>query len=106
MATEHGELLDMMFGSLDMRKAPESLQTAALESHDRFSSIIHSGQLAGIYHDDMNTEELVISAWSIIHGFAVLCRTPGFQKRFRTQRDRMTFWQRISGQMLTGIMKS
>ena len=105
LAIRHGEILLLMFGGQGQQEEiPEALATASREAFEALTSIIHHGQLKGIFKPHLETEELTISCWSMIHGFATLCRTKGFQQRLPKDEDKIRYWHSLSSQMLNGVL--
>lgn len=75
LALEHREMFHLMFGGLlQAEQASDALQLASEASFQNLVMIIHAGQQAGIYKPS-DSYELALTAWSLIHGFAMLAST-------------------------------
>lgn len=103
LALESPEMNHLMFGgALPEEAAPESLQVTAREAFQGLLDIIENGARAGLYVDRPSME-LAATAWSLVHGLAMLASTGKLHTPDAPATDPETLARRMAEHLLQGI---
>lgn len=103
LALENPRMNHLMFGGVLPEEAvPESLQVTGKQAFQGLLDIIDNGARDGLYVDRPTTE-LAATAWSMVHGLAMLASTGELQGPHAPEPDPEIFARRMAGHLLLGI---
>lgn len=104
LAIDHPRMHNLMFGGvLADDSVNDSLEETSNQSFQGLVDIISRGQQAGIFREG-NTDELALTAWSVVHGFAMLASTGSLEHRAQGDEAKLALAQRVADNLLNGVM--
>lgn len=103
LALANPEMIHLMFGGvLPDDDAPESLKETAQQAFQGLLDIIDNGARAGQYVARPSLE-LAATAWSMVHGLAMLASTGKLKGPHAPEPDPESLARRMAGHLLLGI---
>lgn len=94
----------MVGGVLTDDSVDDSLEQASNQSFQGLVGIITQGQQAGVFREG-EADELALTAWSLVHGFAMLASTGSLEHRAANRDAKLALAQRVAGNLLNGIAR-
>ncbi|MCB1760485.1 MAG: TetR/AcrR family transcriptional regulator [Gammaproteobacteria bacterium] len=105
LAIEHPRLHNLMFGGVLQDDAvDDSLEERSDQAFKGLVGIIALGQQAGVFRRG-DTDELALTAWSLVHGFAMLASTGTLDHRAGGQEAKLALAHRVANHLLSGLAK-
>jgi len=105
LALEHREMFHLMFGGLlQPEETSEALKQASETSFQGLVMIIHRGQQEGIYKAS-DSYELALTAWSLVHGFAMLASTGKLDHITDNAEAMLNLARVVESHLIDGIAK-
>ena len=103
LAIERPRLHNLMFGGvLDDDSVDESLEASSNSSFQGLVEIITRGQDRGVFREG-DADELAMTAWSLVHGFAMLASTGSLEHRAASLEAKLALAQRVAANLLSGV---
>lgn len=103
LATANPEMHHLMFGGvLPPDAADEAQQRTAAEAFEGLVRIIENGSRAGLY-GDRPPLELAATAWSLVHGLAMLVTTGKLERTGAARLKPATLARRMAEHLIDGI---
>lgn len=103
LALEQREMFHLMFGGVLHRdEADDAHQLTSESAYQGLLMIIQNGQKSGIYKKAV-TNELALTAWSLVHGFAMLASTGKFDHITDSNETILSLARSIETHMIAGI---
>ena len=103
LAIEHPRLHNLMFGGvLAHESVDDSLEEASNQSFQGLVDIISRGQQTGVFRAG-DTYELALTAWSVVHGFAMLASTGSLEHRAASREAKLALAHRVADNLLKGL---
>jgi hypothetical protein len=103
LAIEHPRLHNLMFGGvLTNNSVDDSLEKISNQSLKGLVDIIAWGQRLGVFREG-DTDELALTAWSVVHGFAMLASTGSLDHRAASREAKLALAHRIADNLLIGM---
>ncbi|MCB1753291.1 MAG: TetR/AcrR family transcriptional regulator [Gammaproteobacteria bacterium] len=103
LAIEHPRLHNLMFGGvLADDSVDDALEETSNHAFRGLADIIARGQRAGVFREG-DTDELALTAWSVVHGFAMLASTGSLDHRAASREAKLALARRIADSLLIGL---
>lgn len=104
LAIEHPRMHNLMFGGvLADDSVNDSLEETSNQSFQGLVDIISRGQQEGRFREG-DTDELALTAWSVVHGFSMLVATRSLDHRAKSREAKLALAQRVADNLLNGVL--
>ncbi len=103
IAMESSQIFHLMFGGVvECNEENETLQQASAEAFGGLEAIIQSGRAAGLYRRQ-DSEVMALSAWSLVHGYAMLASTGRLDHVAPDERAMLELARQVESFLVDGI---
>jgi AcrR family transcriptional regulator len=104
LAVKNPEITQLMFsGQIDRATAPESLHTAARDAFNQLHKIVVNAQQRNLIRPG-DPDEFALSAWSMMHGLAMLITGEQLDKSIRSPEDVRRLATTVGATLLDGLL--
>lgn len=106
LAIDYPQWHNLMFGGvLSNEVVDDGLEEASNMAFQALVNIIIKGQEQGLFKAG-ESSEMALSAWSIVHGFAMLASTGGLDHLAADKAEKLALASRIAGNLVSGLSTS
>lgn len=105
LAIDHPQWHNLMFGGVLVNDGIDSsLQETSNESFQGLVDIIANGQSRGVFREG-DAHELALTAWSVVHGYAMLASTGGLDHIAASKPDKLQLASKVADNLVHGLAK-
>lgn len=105
LALDNSEMFHLMFGGLIAAEDPsEALQQSSVLAFQGLVLIIQGGQKDGLYKQ-AEANELALTAWSLVHGYAMLASTGKLHHMTNSRKAILSLARYIESHLIDGIAR-
>lgn len=104
LAIDNPQRHNLMFGGvLSNAEVDRSLEAASNMSFQGVVDIIRNGQRSHVFRSG-DADELALTAWSVVHGYAMLASTGQLDHRAASKQEKLAIATRVTANLVHGLV--